>query len=211
MTTANSTTRRLLRAAGYIRMSSGKQERSPAQQKGEITKLAKAEACKVVLWFSDEAITGDSGDAERPGFRDMLEAAEAGLFEVLLLENADGPHRLSVFYIVCPNESCRKFTLQVVLSALKRGEDEKLEDGETTLTRQLVPASEAKVFPNYIPEPVIADYNEACLIRDLSPKAAATLARRALQGIIRDFWDVKASRLADEIEQIQDKVHTYSS
>ncbi len=71
MAARHSTTKRLARAAGYIRMSSGRQERSPAQQKGEITKLAKAEACKVALWFSDEAITGDSGPEQRPGFRSL--------------------------------------------------------------------------------------------------------------------------------------------
>ena len=38
-------TRRLSRAAGYIRVSSGKQERSPAQLKSEIRKLAKAASC----------------------------------------------------------------------------------------------------------------------------------------------------------------------
>ncbi len=89
MAARHSTTKRLAQAAGYIRMSSGKQERSPAQQRGEIDRLAKVEKAEVCLWFSDEAITGDSGPEQRPGFRDMLEDAEAGLFEVLLLENID--------------------------------------------------------------------------------------------------------------------------
>jgi hypothetical protein len=70
----------------------------------------------------------------------------------------------------------------------------------------LIPASNAKVFPSYIPAPILEDYTEACLIQDLSPKAAATLARRCLQGTIRDFWGVKAGRLVDEIEQIRDRV-----
>ncbi|MDH4270147.1 MAG: DUF4145 domain-containing protein [Dehalococcoidia bacterium] len=43
------------------------------------------------------------------------------------------------------------------------------------------------------------------MIRDLSPKASATLSRRCLQGIIRDFWrgKVKPGRLAREIEQLE--------
>lgn len=69
----------------------------------------------------------------------------------------------------------------------------------------LMPPSMAKVFPDYIPKPVLDDYNEACMIADLSPKASATLSRRCLQGIIRNFWEVKPGRLVDEIEQIQDK------
>jgi hypothetical protein len=50
------------------------------------------------------------------------------------------------------------------------------------------------------------DYREACLIQDLSPKASATLSRRCLQGILRDFWQVKPGRLVNEIDQIKDKV-----
>ncbi|HEX7939680.1 MAG TPA: DUF4145 domain-containing protein [Gemmatimonadaceae bacterium] len=61
-------------------------------------------------------------------------------------------------------------------------------------------------MPPYIPAPIVADYREACLIRHLSPKASATLARRCLQGMIRDFWGVKAARLVDEIDAIEGKV-----
>jgi hypothetical protein len=70
----------------------------------------------------------------------------------------------------------------------------------------LIPPSRAKAFPDYIPKPILEDYNEACLIVDLSPKASATLSRRCLQGIIRDYWTVKPGRLVDEIEAIKDKV-----
>jgi hypothetical protein len=70
----------------------------------------------------------------------------------------------------------------------------------------LIPSSKAKTFPAYIPQVVLNDYREACLIRDLSPKASATLSRRCLQGILRDFWQLKAGRLVDEIAQIKDKV-----
>jgi len=75
-------------------------------------------------------------------------------------------------------------------------------------TWNLIPNSKAKTFPTYIPQAILDDYRESCLIRDLSPKASATLARRCLQGILRDFWKVKAGRLVDEIEQIKDKVDT---
>ncbi|UOV00141.1 DUF4145 domain-containing protein [Chryseobacterium daecheongense] len=40
----------------------------------------------------------------------------------------------------------------------------------------------------------------------LSPKASATLSRRCLQGIIRDFWGISKSRLIDEINAIEEKV-----
>ena len=47
------------------------------------------------------------------------------------------------------------------------------------------------------------DYREACRIRELSPKAAATLARRCLQGIIRDFWKIKKAKLVDEVRALE--------
>jgi len=57
-----------------------------------------------------------------------------------------------------------------------------------------------------VPQPIIDDYTEACIIRDLSPKASATLSRRCLQGIIRDFWGISKSRLIDEINELKEKV-----
>lgn len=48
-----------------------------------------------------------------------------------------------------------------------------------------------------------ADYEEACDIVEMSPKASATLARRALQGIVRDFWGAKGRTLKDEIDSVQ--------
>ena len=68
------------------------------------------------------------------------------------------------------------------------------------------PRTNAMIFPDYVPAPIRSDYEEACLIRSLSPKASATLCRRCLQGMLRDFWSVYANTLAQEINQIQDKV-----
>ena len=61
-------------------------------------------------------------------------------------------------------------------------------------------------LPDYIPKAIRTDYIEACAVLDSSPKAAATLARRCLQGMIRDFWDVKAKNLAEEINLIKDTI-----
>jgi hypothetical protein len=75
-----------------------------------------------------------------------------------------------------------------------------------TETWNLIPPSSAKVFPEYVPKPIREDYVEACKIRDLSAKASATLSRRCLQGMIRDFWGIAKDRLIDEIEALEDKV-----
>lgn len=74
-------------------------------------------------------------------------------------------------------------------------------------TIPIYPISTAKQFPEYIPERIRADYEEACAIASLSPKASATLARRCLQGMIRDFWEITGKRnLFSEIDAISGMV-----
>ena len=72
----------------------------------------------------------------------------------------------------------------------------------------MYPTSLAKQFPDYIPKAIKEDYEEAYSILSLSPKATATLSRRCLQGMIRDFWKikVKSGKLYDEINAIKDKI-----
>jgi len=69
-----------------------------------------------------------------------------------------------------------------------------------------LPQTSAKPQPDYIPQPIRDDYYEACAIRELSPKAAATLIRRCLQGMIRDFCKISKSRLVDEINTLRELV-----
>jgi len=125
----------------------------------------------------------------------------------LHIGNVDGGRTLKSKFIVCPNPECRHFTLTVHLN---KGEySEKFKQwvvGAPLQSWNLIPPSKAKTFPPYIPQAIRDDYREACLIVELSPKASATLSRRCLQGILRDFWTVKPGRLVDEIEQIKDKV-----
>lgn len=128
----------------------------------------------------------------------------------LTFPNAEGARRLSSVFIVCPNPKCRKFTLSVALNDLSvtrnaLGNVQK-DEGKVLQTWSLIPQSEAKVFPEYVPKPIRDDYEEACAIKNLSAKASATLARRCLQGMIRDFWGVSRGRLVDEIDAIKDKV-----
>lgn len=103
--------------------------------------------------------------------------------------------------ITCPNKECNKL---VLTGTLTRSYNQRA-SGEIK-TWRLLPESEAKVLPDYIPKPIQEDYYEACHIRDLSPKASATLARRCLQGMIRDFWGIKDSTLKKEIDALEEKV-----
>lgn len=97
--------------------------------------------------------------------------------------------------LVCANAECRQSSLWMSYF-----------DGEGFKTVRLEPKSQAKAFPEYIPEGIREDYGEACLILEDSPKAAAALARRCLQGMIRDFWGIKKNTLYDEIKSLEDKI-----
>ena len=70
----------------------------------------------------------------------------------------------------------------------------------------LYPSSKAKLFPDYVPSFIKQDYEEAYSIVNLSPKASATLSRRCLQGMIRDYWGISKKTLYDEIDALKDKV-----
>lgn len=70
----------------------------------------------------------------------------------------------------------------------------------------LKPLSLAKQFPEYVPEPIRNDYEEAYAILNLSPKSSATLSRRCLQGMIHDFWNIHEKNLNAEITSLKDKV-----
>jgi hypothetical protein len=121
----------------------------------------------------------------------------------LRLKNAEGFRHFKAVMVVCPNQRCRRFALTLYMYDIEftsAGPD-KLKD--LLETWKLIPPSSAKVFPEYVPQPIRDDYAEACKIVDLSPKASATLARRCLQGMIRDYWGIKKGRLLDEIEALK--------
>lgn len=94
----------------------------------------------------------------------------------------------------CPN--CKEISIVFI------GESGKVA-GRTV---NIYPQSVFITFPEYVPEAIRKDYEEACSILELSSKASATLSRRCLQGMIRDFWGIQKSRLVDEINALKDKV-----
>ena len=106
---------------------------------------------------------------------------------------------------VCPNPACKEFTLTVSLFGLfaYAGSWQK---AALRQSWRLIPPSNAKVYPDYIPQAIRDDYIEACLISQLSPKASATMSRRCLQGMIRDFWGIKKPKLSLQILELEGKV-----
>jgi hypothetical protein len=120
--------------------------------------------------------------------------------------NKYGRRHVSWVAVSCPNPRCREYTFRVWIRNIDPTSTSIRAGKETQHFWQLVPAAEMKVLPDYVPAPIVADYKEACLIANLSPKASATLARRCLQGMIRNFWEVKPGRLVDEIKAIENRV-----
>ena len=111
---------------------------------------------------------------------------------------------LHVQWITCVNAKCRRLSLSVQLMKVQRNSPEAADRYSSSPLQSwnLLPESTAKPQPDYIPEPIRQDYEEACKIRILSPKASATLARRCLQGMIRDFCKISKAKLIDEIEEL---------
>lgn len=113
---------------------------------------------------------------------------------------------LKTSVIVCPNPQCKEVVIKASLH-----QDNGIRYVSFTSPPEkvwnLLPQSSSRTYSTMIiPEVILNDYEEACLIKDLSPKAAATLARRCLQGMIRDFWQVKEKNLFEEIKAIQERI-----
>lgn len=105
---------------------------------------------------------------------------------------------------LCANASCKRISLSVALAPwVFSGGWHEARGVPDIASFQLLPDNAAKPQPEFIPAPLREDYLEACRIRDLSPKAAATLARRCLQGMIRDFCAIARPTLHAEIAELR--------
>jgi len=108
--------------------------------------------------------------------------------------------------IVCANSDCRELTLKAIQGRSNPSRNDVVEGPYKTWP--LLPPSSARPQPDYIPKPIRDDYYEACAICELSPNASATVTRRCLQGLIRDFCGISKKRLVDEINELRDQVHS---
>jgi predicted RNA-binding Zn-ribbon protein involved in translation (DUF1610 family) len=133
----------------------------------------------------------DTYNTQTPSF-----SSSAGKsYEDRIKNNPLDPSTLEIEFYRCPE--CGKYTI------LANGYGSAVKDVHVTI----YPSSLAKKFPDYVPKIIRQDYEEAYAIVDLSPKASATLSRRCLQAMIRDFWKVEGENsLYNEIEAIKSKV-----
>lgn len=100
---------------------------------------------------------------------------------------------LESFTLACMNKSCKKLSVVAINRTTNRQID-------------IVPKVVIKEFPDYIPTQIRNDYYEASLIIEDSPKAAATLLRRCLQGMIHDFWGIQEKNLNAELTELKARV-----
>lgn len=98
---------------------------------------------------------------------------------------------IHTFY--CSNTDCQRATV----TAINRTTGQQID---------ILPQVVMKQWPTYIPLQIRQDYEEANKIIESSPKAAATLLRRCLQGMIHDYWNVHEKNLNAEITALKDKV-----
>lgn len=131
----------------------------------------------------------------------------------LRIENqAEGLIALKAEAVGCSNPECLRTTVHATIGPAYYSNGIRLMPDASHLFEQyLMPQGNAKPQPDYVPIAIREDYYEACLIRDLSPKASATLTRRCLQGMIRDFTGISKHRLIDEINLLRKAVHDGSA
>lgn len=130
-----------------------------------------------------------------------------GLVDLRISDQAEGPLCGSFLAVGCSNPECLKTTVKaIVMNAWDSDGICYTREGTEIINTFLIPSSNAKPQPDYIPQPIREDYYEACKIRDLSPKASATLIRRCLQGMIRDFAGIKKNTLNGEITALKEAI-----
>jgi hypothetical protein len=111
--------------------------------------------------------------------------------EASVINNWEDPV-ITIYAHKCPN--CEKETYTLIA---------KDNDGNLSNTIPIIPNSLAKDYGDLVPAHIQEDYREAYNILHLSPKASATLSRRCIQGMIRDYWNISENTLYQEIESIK--------
>lgn len=124
-----------------------------------------------------------------------------------LENNVEGKIGFSIHAIACANPDCGKTTIEGSLVSVTLNPFGDINNVESVIKQwKLRPQGLARPLPDFIPQAIAEDYKEACRIRDLSPKASATLIRRCLQGMIRDFCRITKNTLNQEIQTLREMV-----
>ena len=99
----------MIPGVGYIRMSGDQQEASPERQRTEIVKLAAREGVKILRFYEDDGISGNSTD-QRDAFQRMVrDAQELGDFKAIVAFDQDRWGRfdsIEAGYYIFPLRKC---------------------------------------------------------------------------------------------------------
>ena len=118
---------------------------------------------------------------------------------------------MEVDWVVCQNPDCREVAMQARINELKYSDLlDYLEDRRHLQSWQLWPESKAKPWPDYVPEAVRSSYEQACYCEERAPAASATMARRALHEMLKDFCRSKGRNLGEDIEILRKQVQAGS-
>ncbi|MGD8860553.1 MAG: DUF4145 domain-containing protein [Myxococcales bacterium] len=122
-------------------------------------------------------------------------------------DNALGPRAFRIALIVCPNRLCRQPHVRATMHQVVADPSGKLGvNPEAMRDWELVPGAAGRQLPHYVPESIAEEFAQAGQIVKIAPAAAGALARRCLQALVRDFWNVKKTFLADELDAIKDRI-----
>src|SRR5260221_6965401 len=80
------------------------------------------------------------------------------------LGNKYGDQSLNTWVISCPNDECRELTIRATIGAYRSTRGVRQYD-HPRQSWDLAPKAAIKVFPDYVPAPILEDYREACLIQ----------------------------------------------
>lgn len=124
-------------------------------------------------------------------------------------DSSDGVLGYETLAIACQNPDCKRVTIGMRAGKIltySDGQFYKFADSPELFSGPLFPRAGAKPQPSFIPGPIVEDYQEACWIVSDSPKAAATLIRRCIQGMIRDFTGIAKATSNQEIDALKKAV-----
>lgn len=122
-----------------------------------------------------------------------------------------GPMAMFVSSTACPNEECKELAITVSWGSPKKGQYGIIgvRTDQKYWTQQLWPEGSIMPLPDEIPEEIRTTYREAVLVSAISGRAGAAMARRCLQGIVRDFFSIpenKRGNLGAELNYAKDKI-----
>lgn len=116
--------------------------------------------------------------------------------------------RITAF--VCTNSACREMVINLEWceAVIMNGMPGQQTHGHLVrpVERYRVrPRGRTRTAPDCVPPAIAEDYKEAYATIDASPKASATLSRRCLEAMIKDFWKIEKRNLYEAIIALPDE------